>query len=54
MVYAKDGGTPSLTGSTRVEITVQDINDNKPQFTQPQYELNFKEGFQGDIALPEV
>lgn len=32
-VQAKDGGTPPLYGSTKVTIIVQDLNDNKPKFS---------------------
>ncbi len=31
-IEAVDGGSPSLIGSTQVEINVTDINDNQPQF----------------------
>ena len=32
-VRARDGGTPSLTGTTTVQITVLDLNDNPPRFS---------------------
>lgn len=36
-VTAQDGGTPSLSDTTDIEITVSDVNDNKPMFTAPMY-----------------
>lgn len=32
-VIAADGGSPSLIGSARVEITVNDLNDNRPSIS---------------------
>lgn len=54
MVYAHDKGVSQRTGSSLVSITITDINDNKPVFSQPQYILSYREGFQGTIPLPEV
>lgn len=36
-VTARDGGTPSLSDTTDVEITVSDVNDNAPEFRKPSY-----------------
>lgn len=36
-VTAKDGGMPSLSDTTDVEITVVDVNDNFPVFKQAMY-----------------
>ena len=36
-VLARDAGTPSLTGTTVVQIEVLDVNDNAPLFLQPSY-----------------
>ncbi|KAJ1128045.1 hypothetical protein NDU88_006435 [Pleurodeles waltl] len=38
-VTAVDKGSPQLTSSTTLKVRVSDINDNKPKFTQPSYEL---------------
>ena len=56
MVYAIDGDgeTSRLTGSTLVTVSITDINDNKPMFSQTQYILSYREGFQGIIDLPQV
>ncbi|XP_058918449.1 protocadherin Fat 2 [Kogia breviceps] len=42
-VRAMDGGDPPLTGETLVVVNVSDINDNPPEFRQPQYEANVSE-----------
>ena len=36
-VLAKDAGSPSLTGTTIVQIEVLDVNDNAPTFLQSSY-----------------
>lgn len=36
-VMATDQGTPQLTGTANVHITVTDVNDNKPRFLQSNY-----------------
>nr|XP_018907159.1 PREDICTED: protocadherin-like wing polarity protein stan isoform X2 [Bemisia tabaci] len=36
-VTAKDGGVPPQSDTTDVEITVSDVNDNKPLFSKPAY-----------------
>uniref|UniRef100_A0A2K6QA51 Protocadherin Fat 2 n=1 Tax=Rhinopithecus roxellana TaxID=61622 RepID=A0A2K6QA51_RHIRO len=42
-VRAMDKGDPPLTGETLVVVNVSDINDNPPEFRQPQYEANVSE-----------
>ncbi|XP_004697154.1 protocadherin Fat 2 [Echinops telfairi] len=42
-VRALDKGEPPLTGETLVVVNVSDINDNPPEFGQPQYEANVSE-----------
>lgn len=36
-ILAADMGTPTRTGSALVIITIEDVNDEKPRFTQPSY-----------------
>jgi cadherin EGF LAG seven-pass G-type receptor 1 len=43
-VTAKDGGNPSHSETTIVEITVVDVNDNKPEFNAPIYHATISEG----------
>ncbi|XP_037826241.1 protocadherin-like wing polarity protein stan isoform X1 [Lucilia sericata] len=42
-VTAKDGGNPSLSDTTDVEISVTDVNDNPPQFKNPLYQASILE-----------
>jgi len=37
LLYAVDGGSPPLTGTATVQITVTDSNDNQPRFSQSEY-----------------
>ncbi|XP_038131621.1 protocadherin gamma-A5-like isoform X37 [Cyprinodon tularosa] len=40
---ASDGGEPQLSGTMRVEISVLDVNDNAPLFTQETYTVTVME-----------
>lgn len=42
-VTAKDGGNPSLSDTTDVEISISDVNDNAPQFKVPLYQASIPE-----------
>ncbi|ELK07541.1 Cadherin EGF LAG seven-pass G-type receptor 1 [Pteropus alecto] len=42
-VEAVDHGSPPMSSSASVSITVLDVNDNDPIFTQPVYELRLNE-----------
>uniref|UniRef100_A0A8C9EAL3 Cadherin EGF LAG seven-pass G-type receptor 1 n=1 Tax=Phocoena sinus TaxID=42100 RepID=A0A8C9EAL3_PHOSS len=42
-VEAVDHGSPPMSSSASVAITVLDVNDNDPMFTQPVYELRLNE-----------
>ncbi|XP_030388378.1 protocadherin-like wing polarity protein stan [Scaptodrosophila lebanonensis] len=42
-VTAKDGGNPSLSDTTDVEISVTDVNDNAPSFKNPLYQASILE-----------
>nr|XP_012612408.1 cadherin EGF LAG seven-pass G-type receptor 1 isoform X1 [Microcebus murinus] len=42
-VEAVDHGSPAMSSSASVSITVLDVNDNDPAFTQPAYELRLNE-----------
>ncbi|XP_029969242.1 protocadherin beta-16-like [Salarias fasciatus] len=43
MLTAVDGGDPQLSGTMRVEISVLDVNDNAPVFTQEIYKVSITE-----------
>ena len=43
-VYASDNGSPPLTGSATVTITVEDVNEEVPVFTQAVYTVDVVEG----------
>lgn len=43
LVVAVDGGFPPLTSTATVNIHVEDINDNKPVFTQQLYNATIQE-----------
>ncbi|XP_027709811.1 protocadherin beta-14-like [Vombatus ursinus] len=42
-LMATDGGSPARSGTAQVRITVVDINDNTPVFSQSQYEVQIPE-----------
>jgi len=42
-VVAVDAGTPSRTGSALVIIDVDDVNDERPKFTQKVYVFHVRE-----------
>ncbi|KAI1892191.1 hypothetical protein AGOR_G00130780 [Albula goreensis] len=42
-VEARDYGTPSLSASASVTITVMDVNDNRPEFLQKEYFVRLNE-----------
>nr|XP_014351913.1 PREDICTED: cadherin EGF LAG seven-pass G-type receptor 2 [Latimeria chalumnae] len=42
-VEAKDHGSPSMTSSASVSITVLDVNDNNPEFTEKMYYMRLNE-----------
>uniref|UniRef100_A0A3Q3FUC4 Cadherin domain-containing protein n=1 Tax=Labrus bergylta TaxID=56723 RepID=A0A3Q3FUC4_9LABR len=43
ILTATDGGDPQLSGTMRVEISVLDVNDNAPVFTQEVYKVTITE-----------
>ncbi|XP_032558664.1 protocadherin alpha-2-like [Chiroxiphia lanceolata] len=43
LLTASDGGRPSLTGTMELVISVQDANDNAPQFNQSVYKVQLPE-----------
>ncbi|XP_029918232.1 protocadherin gamma-A10-like isoform X12 [Myripristis murdjan] len=43
LLTAVDGGEPQMSGTMQILITVLDVNDNAPVFTQPVYKASVKE-----------
>uniref|UniRef100_A0A3Q4GMI1 Protocadherin 1 gamma 13 n=1 Tax=Neolamprologus brichardi TaxID=32507 RepID=A0A3Q4GMI1_NEOBR len=43
ILTAVDGGEPQLSGTVRIEISVLDVNDNAPVFTQEVYKVTIME-----------
>ncbi|XP_049645214.1 cadherin-23 [Suncus etruscus] len=44
VVTVEDEGTPTLSATTHVYVTIVDENDNTPVFQQPHYEISLDEG----------
>ena len=53
-VEASDGGSPSLTTNTSVEITLEDVNDNDPEFTVDPFEFEVAEDVDVDESVFRV
>lgn len=54
-VTARDGGVPSLSDTTDVEISVVDVNDNEPVFKQQLYTASIiEDALVGKTELSEV
>ncbi|XP_039531924.1 protocadherin beta-16-like isoform X21 [Pimephales promelas] len=54
LLEAFDGGDPVLSGTVQIHITVLDINDNAPVFTQRVYKTTITENAQKDTILTIV
>jgi len=50
-VFAKDQGSPSLTGTTSVLVTIQDANDEKPVFDQSLFRFWIDENQPADTSV---
>ncbi|KAF1384731.1 hypothetical protein PFLUV_G00123210 [Perca fluviatilis] len=49
-ITAKDSGSPPLSSKTVIPVSISDVNDNPPIFTQPSYNVYLKEnGVPGSI-----
>lgn len=54
IVVATDGGNPPHSSTSRVSITVSDVNDEPPIFTQQQYVANISENLDVGRLVTEV
>ena len=53
-VEASDGGSPSLSGTAVVKVTVIDANDNRPIFVQSEYQAVVREDVAVNTSLLQV
>lgn len=53
-IIVYDGGYPSLTGSLTINLLVEDINDNQPQFESISYELDLPENARPTKSLIQM
>ncbi|XP_019623295.1 PREDICTED: protocadherin Fat 4-like [Branchiostoma belcheri] len=51
VVIATDAGSPSLSSETDVNITIADVNDNKPVFTQTFYSIELSTDYDSSKAI---
>nr|DBA30664.1 TPA: hypothetical protein GDO54_006619 [Pyxicephalus adspersus] len=54
ILTAVDGGIPAQTGTTLIQISVTDINDNTPTFTQNIYKVQIKESMPLNSTVLQV
>ncbi|XP_062134609.1 LOW QUALITY PROTEIN: fat-like cadherin-related tumor suppressor homolog [Drosophila sulfurigaster albostrigata] len=53
-VQAIDGGSPPLSNIAYVNISINDVNDNTPAFTQNIYRVNVREDISIDLPIIDV
>ncbi|XP_058263774.1 protocadherin gamma-A4-like isoform X7 [Hemibagrus wyckioides] len=52
ILTAFDGGTPQKSGTFKITVTVLDVNDNSPVFSQPIYRVSLSENIpKGSLAV---
>lgn len=51
VLVATDGGSPALSGSVTILVTISDDNDNAPHFSQTQYETTVAEDAEPGMTL---
>lgn len=53
-VVATDGGRPPLSSTAKVDIVLQDVNDNTPVFSSTFYNTSIKENTPAGTCFLEV
>ena len=53
-IIAEDGGNPKKSGSIQVNITVTDVNDNSPVFSEPMYNITINENHPVNSSILNV
>ncbi|XP_060771140.1 protocadherin gamma-A11-like isoform X10 [Neoarius graeffei] len=54
ILTAFDGGTPQKSGTVKITVTVLDVNDNSPVFSQPIYRVSLSENIPKDSLVVTV
>ncbi|CAG5120570.1 unnamed protein product, partial [Candidula unifasciata] len=54
VVLAVDGGSPPMTGTVQVVITIKDINDNPPRFSGPAFFFTVREDSPADHTVGSI
>ncbi|XP_053092826.1 protocadherin gamma-A11 isoform X8 [Pangasianodon hypophthalmus] len=54
ILTAFDGGTPQKSGTVKITVTVLDVNDNSPVFSQPTYRVSLSENSPKDTVVVRV
>ncbi|KAG5446053.1 Protocadherin-11 X-linked, partial [Clonorchis sinensis] len=54
VIVCMDFGEPSLSSSFTINVHVEDINDNAPQFMQPVYQFSIEENRPSDTVISKV
>ncbi|KAK7101767.1 hypothetical protein V1264_020097 [Littorina saxatilis] len=54
VIQASDGGTPSLSSTALVDITIEDLNDNAPKFTPEDFIVNVREDVGVGVSVTTV
>ncbi|XP_053541575.1 protocadherin gamma-A2 isoform X11 [Ictalurus punctatus] len=54
ILTAFDGGSPQKSGTVKITVTVLDVNDNSPVFSQPIYRVSLSENIPKDSLVVTV
>ncbi|XP_043925003.1 protocadherin gamma-A11-like [Protopterus annectens] len=54
ILTAKDNGIPRRSGTAQIHISVVDVNDNTPEFSQAVYRTSLREGSPKDTLIAKV